>query len=182
MSAANSSAMPITVASATFPGRMWFIQRPMSRAIGIVHAMVKRPHGLSRSALTTTSASTASRMIMIAKIAIIAARPATGLTSSFAICPSDLPSRRTEAHRIKKSCTAPPSTTPAMSHRVPGRNPNCAARVGPTNGPAPEMAEKWWPKSTHFDVTTKSRPLFSRSAGVARHGSRPKTLSAMKRE
>ena len=41
---------------------------------------------------------------------------------------------------------------------------------------------KWWPKSTHFDVTTKSRPLFSRSAGVARHGSRPKTLSAMKRE
>ena len=31
---------------------------------------------------------------MIAKIAIIAASPATGFTSSFAIWPSDLPSRR----------------------------------------------------------------------------------------
>ena len=174
--------MPITVASATLPGRMWFIQRPMSRAMGIVQEIVKRPHGLSRSALTTTSASTASRMIMIAKIATIAARPATGLTSSFAIFPSDLPSRRTDAQRIRKSCTAPPSTTPAMSHKVPGRNPNCAARVGPTSGPAPEMAEKWWPKSTNFEVGTKSRPLLSLSAGVARHASSPKTRSAMKRE
>ena len=107
---------------------------------------------------------------MIAKIATIAAMPATGLTSSFAIWPSDLPSRRIDAHRITKSCTAPPSTTPAISQIVPGRKPNCAASVGPTSGPAPEIAEKWWPKSTHFDVGTKSRPLFSRSAGVARRG------------
>ena len=116
--------MPITVASATLPGRMLFIQQPMRIAIGIVAAMVKRPHGLSRSALTTTSASTASRMIMIAKMAIIAAMPATGFTSSFAICPSDFPSRRIEAQRIRKSCTAPPSTTPAISQMVPGRKPN----------------------------------------------------------
>ena len=39
--------------------------------MGIVLAIVNRPHGLPRSALTTTSASTASRMIMIAKIATI---------------------------------------------------------------------------------------------------------------
>ena len=50
---------------------------------------------------------------------------------------------------------------------VPGRKPNCAASVGPTSGPAPEMAEKWWPKRIQRDVGTKSRPLLSRSAGVA---------------
>ncbi len=77
--------MPMTVASATLPGRTTFIHQPMSSAIGIVIESVNSPHGLSRSALTTTSASTASRMIMIAKIATIAARPATGFTSSFAI-------------------------------------------------------------------------------------------------
>ena len=121
---------------------MLFIHTPMTSAMGIVHDSVKRPHGLSRSALTTTSASTASRMIMIAKIATIAASPATGFTSSFAIWPSDLPSRRIDAHRIRKSCTAPPRTTPAISQIVPGRNPNCAASVGPTSGPAPEIAEK----------------------------------------
>ena len=110
--------------------------------MGIVAAIVNRPHGLSRSALTTTSASTASRMIMMAKTATIAAMPATGLTSSFAIWPSDLPSRRIDAQRMIMSCTAPPSTTPAISQIVPGRKPNCAASVGPTSGPAPEMAEK----------------------------------------
>jgi hypothetical protein len=79
---------------------------------------------------------------MMAKIAIIAAVPASGLTSSRAIWPSDLPSRRIEAIRITKSWTAPPKITPAISHIVPGRNPNCAASVGPISGPAPEIAEK----------------------------------------
>jgi len=121
---------------------MRVIHSPMNSAIGIVAEIVNSPHGLSRSALTTTSASTASRMIMIAKIATIAAKPAVTLTSSFAICPSDLPSRRIDAHRMTKSCTAPPRTTPPISQSVPGRNPNCAASVGPINGPAPEIAEK----------------------------------------
>ena len=124
---------------------MFLIHAPISSAIGMVAAIVNSPHGLSRSALTMTSASTASRMIMIAKIATIAATPAIGLISSFAIWPSDLPSRRMEAHRMTMSWTAPPRTTPTISQRVPGRNPNCAASVGPTSGPAPEMAEKWCP-------------------------------------
>jgi len=142
MSARARRATPIAVASAILPGRRLFIHSPISSAIGMVDDSVKRPHGLSRSALTTTSASTASKMIMIAKIATIAARPATGFTSSLAIWPSDLPSRRIDAQRMRKSWTAPPSTTPAMSQIVPGRNPNCAASVGPTSGPAPEIAEK----------------------------------------
>ena len=51
---------------------------------------------------------------MIPKIATSAVKPATGPISSFAIWPSDLPSRRMEAQRITKSCTAPPSATPTM--------------------------------------------------------------------
>ena len=87
----------------------------------MVQRMVNTPHGLSSSALVTTSASTASRMTMIASTAIIASMPVTGPISSFAIWPSDLPSRRIEPKRITKSCTAPPSTTPNTIQMVPGR-------------------------------------------------------------
>ena len=93
----------------------------MSTAIGIVAAMVNRPHGLSASALTTTSASTASRMIMIAMMLTRASRPANGPTSSRTIWPSDLPRRRIEQNRMIESCTAPPSVAPMRIHSVPGR-------------------------------------------------------------
>ena len=87
----------------------------------MVQRMVKTPQGLSRSALTTTSASTASRITMMARTAIIASMPVTGPVSSLAIWPSDLPSRRMEAKRMMKSWTAPPSTTPKTIQIVPGR-------------------------------------------------------------
>ncbi len=93
----------------------------MNSAIGMVAAIVKVPHGLPFSAFTTTSATTASRMIMMSSTVSSAANPPTLPISSRAICPSDLPSRRMEAKRITKSCTAPPSTAPMMIHRVPGR-------------------------------------------------------------
>ena len=83
--------------------------------------MVTVPHGLARSAFTTTSASTAMSTIMMPSTATSAVMPATVPISSLAIWPSDLPSRRTEAARITKSCTAPPSTTPTMIQMVPGR-------------------------------------------------------------
>jgi hypothetical protein len=60
-------------------------------------------------------------MTMINSTVINAAKPATLPISSRAICPSDLPSRRMEANRMTKSCTAPPSTAPMMIHSVPGR-------------------------------------------------------------
>jgi hypothetical protein len=169
------------VASTVLPGRITFIQNPMPSAIGMVQRMEKTPQGLSLRALTTTSASTASRMIMIARIATIASPPVSGPISSLAICPRDFPSRRMEPNRITKSCTAPPSTTPNTSQRVPGSQPNCMASTGPTSGPAPAMAAKWCPKSTYRVVGTKSRPLLIRSAGVARLGSSPRTLRARKR-
>ena len=111
--------------------------------MGMVQAIVNRPHGDALRAFTTINASTASRMIMMKRTASIAVAPAARFTSSFAICPSDFPFRRREQNRIVKSCTAPASTTPITSHRVPGRKPNCAASTGPTRGPAPAMAAKW---------------------------------------
>ena len=72
----------------------------MNSAIGIVIAIENVPHGESASALTTTSASTASRMIMIENTAISAATPPTGPISSRAIWPRLLPSRRIEKNRV----------------------------------------------------------------------------------
>ena len=93
----------------------------MNIAMGIVAATVNTPHGLSASAFTTTSASTASRMIMIARIATRPITPANEFSSSFTIWPRERPLRRIEQKRITKSCTAPPSTTPIRIHSVPGR-------------------------------------------------------------
>jgi len=89
--------------------------------MGIESAMVQVPQGLARRALTTTSATAASRIIMMASTANSATIPLSLLTSSRAICPRDLPSRRMEAASTVKSCTQPPSTAPTMSQRVPGR-------------------------------------------------------------
>ena len=93
----------------------------MRKAMGMVAETVKTPHGLSASTFTTTSARTARRMIMIARMAKVPMMPAVVLISSRSICASDLPSRRMEAARITKSCTAPPRTTPMRIHSVPGR-------------------------------------------------------------
>jgi hypothetical protein len=93
----------------------------MNIAMGIVAPTVKMPHGLSASAFTTTNASTASKITMIARMAAIAMCPAVVFNSSFTICPSDFPSRRIEQKSTTKSCTAPPSTQPMRIHSAPGR-------------------------------------------------------------
>ena len=91
---------------------------------------------------------------MIASTPTSASEPGMGPSSILIISPSDLPSRRTDTKRTMKSCTAPAVTTPARIHSVPGRNPICAASTGPTSGPAPAIAAKWWPYSTHLLVGT----------------------------
>ena len=120
-SARTRSAAPAREASPTLPGLQDFIHHPINTAMGMVQAMVKNPQGEARSAFTTTSASTARRMIMMRRIAIIPVTPATRLISSLAICPSDFPSRRSEQQRMVKSWTAPASTTPMTIQIVPGR-------------------------------------------------------------
>ncbi len=89
--------------------------------MGIVMASVNVPHGESLSALTTTSAITASKITMIASTARAAIVPPRLETSSRAICPSDFPSRRMEQKRMVKSCTHPPSAAPTINQSVPGR-------------------------------------------------------------
>ena len=68
----------------------------MKSAIGIVIEIENTPHGLSESALTTTSASTASRMTMMISTPTMAAAPPMVPSSSFAIWPSERPRLRTE--------------------------------------------------------------------------------------
>ena len=114
----------------------------MINAIGIVIAMVKTPHGLFANACTTTSARTASKIIMIASTLINASAPTPRPISSFTICPSVFPRRRTEANSTIMSCTPPPRVAPIKIQSVPGKNPNCAASTGPTSGPGPAIAAK----------------------------------------
>ena len=109
------------VAPVTSCGRTPFMYQPISIAIGIVAPTVNVPHGLCRSAFTTTSARTAIRITMMKKTPTSAANPPTGPISSFAICPSERASRRRLPQRMHMSCTAPPRTTPARIQSVPGR-------------------------------------------------------------
>ena len=101
----------------------------------MVAKTVNVPQGECARALTTTSASTASKMIMIIKMPTIATVPAVSPSSARIMSPNERPSRRVEAHSTMKSCTAPANTTPTSSQSVPGRYPICAASTGPTNGP-----------------------------------------------
>ena len=129
----------VTQPTLTFPLRK---PAPMTNAIGMVIAMVKTPHGLFASACTTTNASTAIKMIMIASTLTSANAPTLGPISSFTICPSVFPRRRTEANSTIISCTPPPSVAPINIQSVPGKKRNCAASTGPTSGPGPAIAAK----------------------------------------
>ena len=94
---------------------------PTSTAIGMVANTVAVAQGLCFIAFTTTSPSTAIRMIMIVSVPMIAARPPTGPSSSRAIWPRLRPSRRVDRNRMVMSWTQPPSTAPTRIHSVPGR-------------------------------------------------------------
>ena len=74
-------------------------------------------HGEDFSAFTITSATTPSKITMIASTAICAINPPRLLTSSRAISPSVFPSRRIEQNKIMKSCTHPAKAQPAISHK-----------------------------------------------------------------
>ena len=130
---------PVTV---ILPEWLRNIQTPMISAMGMVEPMVNTPQGLFASAFTTTIPRPASVTSRMKSTAIMATSPANGLISVRAISASDRPLWRTDATRTVKSWTQPASTAPINSHRKPGANPNWAASVGPTSGPAPAMAAK----------------------------------------
>ena len=79
------------------------------------------PHGLPTSALTTTSASTASTMTQIRRMPMPVIVPATGPISAWTMSPSERPSRRVERNSTVMSWIAPANTAPARIHSVPGR-------------------------------------------------------------
>ena len=114
----------------------------MPTAIGTVQPIVKTPHGLCDSALTTTMPRPASVTSRMKSIAIIVTRPANPPISVRAISARERPLWRIDATRTVKSCTAPASTAPIRIQIRPGAKPNWAASVGPTSGPAPAMAAK----------------------------------------
>ena len=58
------------------------------------------------------------------------------------IWPMVLPSKRMEEYRAPKSCTPPKKMLPIKIHSITGTQPNTAAVIGPTIGPAPAMEEK----------------------------------------
>ena len=77
------------------------------------------------------------------RIAAVEAPWATGPISRRAISERDAAPWRTEAKRMMKSWTAPPSAAPRRIQIAPGRYPNCAARTGPISGPDALIAAKW---------------------------------------
>ena len=89
----------------------------MNSAIGTVAPMVKVPQALSAKALTTTLPMAAMAMVTMNRMAKPVIMPLVVPISTRAISASERPSRRMEAVRITKSCTAPPSTTPIRIHR-----------------------------------------------------------------
>ena len=87
----------------------------------MVMPMVKVPHELSASALTTARPRPASAMTTMKRMAMAPVVPATGPISVRAMSASERPPRRTEAHSEMKSWTAPARQTPPTIHSRPGR-------------------------------------------------------------
>ena len=114
----------------------------MISATGIVVAMVKTPHGLFASACTTTSASTAMRMIMIASTLIERERADAAADLFLHHLPERLPA---PAHRGEEHDHVVHAAAERRADQNPERarqKPNCAASTGPTSGPGPAIAAK----------------------------------------
>ena len=118
----------------------------MNIAIGMVAPTVNSPHGLSASVFTTTSASTASRITIMARMASNAKNPAALFNSSFTICPSDLPSRRNEQNSTTKSCTAPAQHHPDQNPQRPGQIPELRRQHRPHQRPRPRYGREMLPE------------------------------------
>ena len=173
---------PMAEASSTRPGRQKRMYRPMSIAIGMVMAMVKAPQGDALSALTTTSARTASRMIMMARTETMATRPAA---------PADLLAR----HLAERVPVAPQrdeqddEVLDAAAEHRPRHDPERPRQVAELRGegraderPRPrdrrEVVAEHDPAVRGHEVAAVVEALRRGGAGA----SRARTLAAMKAE
>ena len=82
--------------------------------------MVKVPHALSASALTTASPNPASAMTTMKSTAMAPVVPAAGPISVRAMSASDRPPRRADAQSEMKSWTAPARQQPETIQMKPG--------------------------------------------------------------
>jgi len=87
----------------------------------MVIPIMKVHQGLLKREFITTRPNPAIATIRMKRIAMRAAPPVIGPTSSFAIYARDLPSLLMEAARIMKSWTPPARAAPTRIHRKPGR-------------------------------------------------------------
>ena len=111
--------------------------------------MVNVPHALSRSAFTTASPSPASAMTTMNRMAIAAVMPGDRADLGRAISASDRPPRAGRGQEDDEVVDGAAEADADDQPEKPGQKPNCAASTGPMSGPAPVIAAKWWPNSTH---------------------------------
>ena len=111
----------MSVASMACPAASTFIQKPIRNAMGMVQSSVKTPHGLSLSAFTITSASTASRMIMMARIATMATQPGQWTDLLLRHLAQRLAVAAHRAEEDDEVLDRAPSTTPKTIQITPGR-------------------------------------------------------------
>ena len=145
----------------------------MNTAMGIVAKIVNVPHGLPLSALTTTSATTARRTIMIRSTVSSAVKPPTGPISSRAISPSDLPSRRIDAKRMTKSCTQPAEhraeDDPQRARQVAELRRQRGADQRARPGDGREVVAEDDPLVGRLEVVAVAQPLGRRRPPVVEH-------------
>ena len=132
--------------------------------------MVKAPQGLSLSAFTIISATTASRITRMLSTEINATVPAVLLISSRAIWPSDLPSRLTEKSRITKSCTHPAKTAPTSIQSVPGKIAELRSQHRPHQRPWPGDSGKVMTKDYPLIGADKIAAIFQALSRCGAHG------------
>jgi len=122
-------------------------------AMGMVMPMVNTPHGLLNRAFVTATPSPARATMMMNRVTNAVVTPVSLLTSRRAMTDSDCPWWRTDAKRMIMSWTHPAKTEPRRIQKKPGPHPYWAA-ASDRSRPAPAIAAKWWPKTTHLLVGT----------------------------
>ena len=140
-----------------FPGRQNRRYKPMNTAIGMVAAMVNVPHGLPLSALTTTKRDDGQQDDhdqqhgdQRSEAADLADLLAGDLAERFSVAPDGAE----EDHEILHGS----ARASRRSRSTESREGSRTARPGsaPPVGPGPAIAAKWWPKTIHLLVGSKS--------------------------
>ena len=151
----------------------------MSIAIGIVRPIVTVPHGTRLERVDDDQREHGDSTIMMPSTATSAVNAGDGpdllfrhLAQRLAVAADG---RTQDDHVLHRAAEHDADDDPEHAGQIAelGGERRTDERAGPA------MAAKWWPNTTHRFVGTKSRPSFSRSAGVGRASSSAKMRAAM---